>query len=163
MGRRIHLQANEVPAAKITPMIREINERDANEMVELIKQLASSTADINIDTVRFKIVDIMKLDHMKVFGYEKDGKIVGTCTLARIEGLSHGCRPFTVIENVVVLESARSNGIGRQLVRHAIDQAQAWDCYKVILETGSKNEWKLKFYEKCGLTRGGKTAFIKRF
>ena len=143
-------------------MIREINERDAGEMAELIKQLASSTAEIITDTIRSRILEMMQLDHMKVLGYEHDGKIVGTCTLAKVEGLSHGCRPFGVIENVVVLDSARSRGIGRQLVRHAIDQAEAWDCYKVILETGTKNEWKLRFYESCGLTRGSKTAFIKR-
>jgi GNAT superfamily N-acetyltransferase len=146
-----------------TRMIREINERDAHEMTELIKQLASSTMEVNTDAIRSKILEMMQLDHLKVFGYELEGKIVGTCTVARIEGLSHGCNPFAVIENVVVLNSARSNGIGRQLVRHAIDQAQAWDCYKVILETGTKNEWKLRFYESCGLTRGSKTAFIKRF
>ena len=144
-------------------MIREITERDAHEMAELIKQLASSTAEINKDAIKSKILEMMRLDHMKVFGYEQAGKIVGTCTLAKVEGLSHGCRPFAVIENVVVLDSARSRGIGRQLVRHSIDRAQAWDCYKVILETGTKNEWKLKFYESCGLARGSKTAFIKRF
>jgi GNAT superfamily N-acetyltransferase len=144
-------------------MIRVINEHDAVEMAELIRQLASSNAEIHTDTIRSKILEMAQLDHLRVFGYEQDGRIVGTCTLAKIEGLSHGCRPFAVIENVVVLDSVRSKGIGRQLVRHAIDLAQTWDCYKVVLETGTKQEWKLKFYESCGLTRGSKTAFIKRF
>jgi GNAT superfamily N-acetyltransferase len=64
---------------------------------------------------------------------------------------------------VVVLDTIRSKGIGKQLVRHAMAQAEKWNCYKVILETGSKDEWKLRFYDSCGLTRGGKTAFMKRF
>jgi GNAT superfamily N-acetyltransferase len=144
-------------------MIRVITEHDAFEMAELIRQLASSTAEIHTETIRSKILEMAQLDHLQVFGYEQDGRIVGTCTLARVEGLSHGYRPFAVIENVVVLDSVRSKGIGRQLVRHAIDQAQTWDCYKVVLETGTTQEWKLKFYESCGLTRGSKTAFIKRF
>ncbi len=84
-------------------------------------------------------------------------------TVGRIEGLSKDCRPFAVIENVIVHESKRRRGIGTQLVRHAIDQAEKRGCYKVVLETGTRNEGKLAFYENCGLVRGEKTAFIRRF
>lgn len=119
--------------------------------------------DEMVEKITAKISDIAKLEHMKVFGYEHAGEIVGTCTLGRVEGLSKECRPFAVIENVVVLDTIRCKGIGKQLVCHAIDQAEQWGCYKVILETGTKDEWKLRFYEKCGLTRGDKTAFMKRF
>ena len=147
-------------------MIREISEQDAGDMAELIRQLSPSEViltDEMVNMIRAKISAMAQLEHMKVFGYEQDGRIVGTCTLGRVEGLSKGCRPFAVIENVVVLDSIRSQGMGKQLVSHAIAEAEKWGCYKVILETGSKDEWKLKFYEKCGLTRGGKTAFMKRF
>jgi len=147
-------------------MIREISEQDACDMAELIRQLSPATVSVTenmVDAIRAKILAIAELNHMKVFGYEQDGRIVGSCTLGRVEGLSKECRPFAVIENVVVLDSIRSKGIGKQLVCHAIAQAEKWDCYKVILETGTEDEWKLRFYEKCGLTRGGKTAFMKRF
>ena len=147
-------------------MIREINELDAADMAGLIRQLSPFEVTVNEDMVaaiRAKILAITQLDHMKIFGYEQAGRIVGTCTLGRMEGLSKNCRSFAVIENVVVLDSNRSQGIGKQLVCHAIDQAEKWNCYKVILETGSQDEWKLRFYEKCGLSRGGKTAFMKRF
>lgn len=147
-------------------MIRQVKESDAPEMAELMCQLSSrsiAVSDEMISAIEAKISDISHLEYMEVFGYEVDGKIVGTCTLSRVEGLSWGCRPFGVIENVVVLDSHRCKGIGQHLVRHAIDEAQKWDCYKVILETGAKDEWKLRFYESCGLNRGEKTAFTKRF
>lgn len=147
-------------------MIREIIEKDAGDMAELIRQLSPSDVNVSenmVRAIRAKILSMAELNHMKIFGYEQDGKIVGTCTLGRMEGLSRECRPFAVIENVVVLDSTRNQGIGKQLVRHAITQAEQWGCYKVILETGSQDEWKLRFYEKCGLTRDSKTAFMKRF
>jgi GNAT superfamily N-acetyltransferase len=131
-----------------------------------LRQLSSSELSITdemIETIMAKISNMSQLEHMKVFGYEKDGKIIGTCTIGRVEGLSKGCRPFAVIENVVVLDSIRCHGIGKQLVCHAIAQAEKWNYYKVILETGTKSEWELRFYENCGLTRGDKTAFMKRF
>ena len=147
-------------------MIREISQQDARDMAELIRQLSPSDVNVTenmVSTLKAKISAIAELEHMKIFGYELDERIVGTCTLGRVEGLSKECRPFAVIENVVVLDSIRSQGVGKQLVCHAIAQAEKWNCYKVILETGTQEEWKLRFYEKCGLSRGGKTAFMKRF
>jgi GNAT superfamily N-acetyltransferase len=147
-------------------MIREINAQDALDMAELIRQLSPAEVEITaglVSALQTKIAALAKLDHMQIFGYETEGRIVGTCTLGRVEGLTKGCRPFAVIENVVVLDSIRGRGIGRQLVCHAMMQAEQWNCYKVILETGSQEPWKLRFYEDCGLSRGGKTAFMKRF
>ena len=147
-------------------MIREISEQDARDMAELIRQLSPSDVNVTeniVSALKAKISVMAELEHMKIFGYELDGRIVGSCTLGRVEGLSKECRPFAVIENVVVLDSIRSQGVGKQLVCHAIAQAEKWNCYKVILETGTQEEWKLRFYEKCGLSRGGKTAFMKRF
>ena len=147
-------------------MIREISQQDARDMAELIRQLSPSDVNVTenmVSTLKAKISAMAELEHMKIFGHELDGRIVGSCTLGRVEGLSKECRPFAVIENVVVLDSIRNQGIGKQLVCHAIAQAEKWNCYKVILETGTQEEWKLRFYEKCGLSRGGKTAFMKRF
>jgi GNAT superfamily N-acetyltransferase len=147
-------------------MIREVNTRDARDMAELMRQLNPSGVSITdemVEMIKAKISALAQLEHMKVFGYEQDGRIVGTCTLGRVEGLSKGCRPFAIIENVAVLDTIRSQAIGKKLVCHAIDEAEKWNCYKVILETGTEDEWKLRFYETCGLSRGGKTAFMKRF
>jgi GNAT superfamily N-acetyltransferase len=147
-------------------MIREVNEQDALDLAKLMLQLGAkkiSLTDELVHTIAAKIAGMERLDHMKVFGYEQDGRIVGTCTLGRVEGLSNDCRPFAIIENVSVLDAAQGRGIGTQLVRHAMSQAEKWNCYKVILETGTKEEWKLSFYDKCGLVRGAKTAFMKRF
>jgi GNAT superfamily N-acetyltransferase len=147
-------------------MIREIEVKDTNDMIVLLGQLNPhqiNFTDGMTDDIQEKIGEIQKYNHLKIFCYEHEGKAVGTCTVGRIEGLSHGCRPFAVIENVAVLDNMRLKGIGKALVCCAMNQAEAWNCYKVILETGSKREETLKFYEKCGLVRGDKTAFIKRF
>ena len=144
-------------------MIRELTERDAADVAELLKQLSPYPVCPDRQMLRAKILEIAGCERIKALGYESNSKIAGMCTVGRIEGLSKDCRPFAVIENAVVHESMRRNGIGTQLVRHAIGQAERWRCYKVTLETGTKNEGKLRFYENCGLARGEKTAFIKRF
>lgn len=144
-------------------MIREINEKDYKQIEILLKQLSPQPIEINSIDLISDIKRINSLDHMKIIGFELDDKIAGMCTIGRIEGISKNSRPFSVIENLIVKESLRSKGIGKKLLKHAIEIAKKWNCYKLILETGSKQGWKLSFYKKCGLTCGDKTAFIKRF
>ncbi len=152
-----------IPDRAGTTMIRELTDDDLADVIPLLIQLSPHAVDPDRETLRSKIVELRASEHVKVFGYESNIGIVGMCTVGRIEGLSHDCKPFAVIESVVVHESVRREGIGTQLVRHAVDQAEKWQCYKVVLETGTKNEGKLRFYEKCGMLRGEKTAFIRRF
>jgi GNAT superfamily N-acetyltransferase len=142
-------------------MIRPVNETDCTDISRLILQL-DPVDTIHDNRLKEKIGKMNAMQHMRLFGYEEYEKIIGMCTIGKIEGLSQKLRPFAVIENVVVDDSFRCRGIGRKLVLHAIDQAKQWNCYKVILGTGTKQDWKLKFYENCGFTKGEKTTFIKR-
>ncbi|MDC7221025.1 MAG: GNAT family N-acetyltransferase [Spirochaetales bacterium] len=143
-------------------MIRFIQEEDTPAVMELLKTLKPSQEVVG-KKLSDEIGRLTAIDHMRLIGFESDDKIVGMCTLIRNEGLSYGGRPFAVIENVVVNEDYQGKGIGKKVVSHAIELAKEWNCYKVILETGSKEEWKLQFYESCGLERGFKTAFIRTF
>jgi GNAT superfamily N-acetyltransferase len=149
-------------------MIREVHESDLRQIVVLLQQLhenspAEDKVPIDETILLATIRRIRLLEHVKVIGFESDGIIVGMCTIGRIEDLSHNGRPFAVIENVIVEHAHRQKGIGKRLVKHALAIGENWDCYKVILETGTGLEWKLSFYEKCGLERGGKKTFFKRF
>ncbi len=83
--------------------------------------------------------------------------------VVRIDGLSYNCRPFAIIENLVTDQEHRQNGYAKEVVTRAIDIAKDWNCYKVILETGTQQKWKWQFYRDCGLNQGEKTSFIKRF
>ena len=144
-------------------MIRTIVEEDYPEIKSLLEELAPFDASHSDVGLRADIDRINEQPNMELIGYDVDGKIAGMCTLGRVEGLSKGGRPFAVIENVVVASAHRSKGIGTTLIRSAIETARMWGCYKAILETGTRKVWKLGFYEKCGLEKGEKIAFIKRF
>ena len=85
--------------------------------------------------------------------------LVGTCVVAIIPSLAHGCRPWAVIEHVVTHPDYRRKGIGSSLLRAALAQADGENCYKVMLATGSKNPATLRFYENAGFRRSSKTLF----
>lgn len=77
------------------------------------------------------------------------GKLVGTATLF-IERKCGGVAGH--IEDVVVDESYRGQGIGKQLVERCIKEAKTLGCYKVVLDCSSENQ---AFYERCGFQENG--------
>lgn len=90
---------------------------------------------------------------------QKSSSLVGTCLIAIIPSLAHGCRPWAIIEHVVTHPDHRVKGIGSSLLRAALAQADAENCYKVMLATGSKNPATHRFYERAGFPLSGKMLF----
>lgn len=93
---------------------------------------------------------------------EVEGRLAATCTLVIIPNLTRGGRPYALIETVATLATHRRRGLGRAVMRAALDQAWAAGCYKVMLATGSRQEGVRRFYEALGFESGGKTFFEAR-
>lgn len=89
---------------------------------------------------------------------EVDGCAVSTCVLIVVPNLTRNQQPFAMIENVVIAAALRGQGLGKQVIQAAFEQAWAEGCYKVMLMTGRSDSAVLAFYEACGFERG-KTAF----
>jgi GNAT superfamily N-acetyltransferase len=98
--------------------------------------------------------------NLRYYVVEEEKKIVATCTLTLIPNLTRGLRPYGLIENVVTDPNFRKKGFATRVLRHALADAWQAGCYKVMLETGSKKEETLRFYEKAGFQSGVKTGFI---
>jgi|AntRauTorcE11898_2_1112593.scaffolds.fasta_scaffold59162_1 GNAT superfamily N-acetyltransferase len=90
-----------------------------------------------------------------------EGELVASCVLSITPNLTRGGQPWAVIENVVTHENHRGQGYGSQVVEYATGIAEEADCYKVMLLTGTDEDWKLDFYEGCGFDRENKTGFVQ--
>ncbi len=88
-----------------------------------------------------------------------DAQLVTSCTLLLVPNLTRGCRPYALIENVVTTTAYRGRGYGRAILQHACDIAWQHGCYKVMLQTGRKDDATLAFYESAGFDRTIKQAF----
>ena len=66
------------------------------------------------------------------------------------------------LENVVVEESLRGTGLGRQLMAATLQAAWEAGCYKAMLLTGSWRESTRAFYRACGFDPDAKTAYLAR-
>jgi GNAT superfamily N-acetyltransferase len=80
-----------------------------------------------------------------------DGGAVGTIDVIVSPNLTRDVHPFAVIENVVVVPTARRRGVGRQLMEAAFDFAQSLGCYKVQLVSANKRDAAHHLYDAMGL------------
>jgi ribosomal protein S18 acetylase RimI-like enzyme len=79
-----------------------------------------------------------------------DGSVVGCLQLCILPGLSSQGASRALIEDVRVSTTLRSQGIGEQLVRWAIGEAQARGCKLVELLTHQTRVEAQRFYKRLG-------------
>ena len=140
--------------------LRAARRDDLDALVALYVQLNPDNAGTPRDALPAIFERILATDGLEILVGELAGRIVATCYLNVIPNLTRGGRSYAVIENVVVDAALRGLGHGRTLMRHALGRAWAGGCYKVLLQTGSRDPAVLGFYEACGFSRTDKTGFV---
>jgi GNAT superfamily N-acetyltransferase len=82
-------------------------------------------------------------------------EIIGTFVLLIMHHLSHHGARSIVIEDVVVRDDWRSQGVGRTMMEYAVRRGRALGCYKLMLSSGIKRERAHAFYETLGFQKHG--------
>ncbi|MFX3636937.1 MAG: GNAT family N-acetyltransferase [Candidatus Pristimantibacillus sp.] len=75
-------------------------------------------------------------------------------------------RPETVeLVNIAVEENSQGKGIGKQMVKHAIQQAKLLGCKTIEVGTGNSGVGQLALYQKCGfrMTWVDRDFFIRHY
>jgi GNAT superfamily N-acetyltransferase len=81
--------------------------------------------------------------------------IVGTFALLVMDNLGHLGAPSGVVEDVVVAPDQQGNGVGKAMMRFAVDRCREKGCYKLMLSSNLKRARAHAFYEQIGFTRHG--------
>lgn len=142
-------------------MVREITESDLTGLFELYTQLHGNPIPENTAELSALCRKILDDENHHIIVAEEDGKIVSSCVCVIVPNLTHGQRPYALIENVVTDEAYRRRGLATACLDFAREISVRKNCYKMMLLTGSKEESTLRFYEKAGYNRNDKTAFIQ--
>lgn len=79
-------------------------------------------------------------------------RLVGTLDILIVPNLTHGARPFMLVENVVVDRATRRRGVAAALMRAAVDSARSANCYKIQLVSNLARVEAHRFYESAGFT-----------
>lgn len=131
--------------------IREIELYDIKKGFLNVLTNLSEVGDLNLHDA-LKILEIIKRNPFhKIFVAVDDGcEVIGTITLLVEPKFIHVGGFVAHIEDVVVRKGYERKGIGRALMRTAIEHAKELGCYKCILAC---NESVAGFYEKLGFRR----------
>lgn len=87
--------------------------------------------------------------------------VVGTYALLVMHNLAHCGAPSAIAEDVVVTQQRRGQGIGRQLMAHAMGEAARAGCYKLALSSNGKRHAAHVFYEGLGFERHGLSFVVQ--
>lgn len=142
-------------------MVREAIRKDLDSLLELYLHLHETSIpkhDIHLKNTWDKI---MNDDKYHIIVYEKDGKIVASCTCIIIPNITRTVRPYAFVENVVTHSDYRNKGYASECLAYAKKLADSENCYKMMLITGSKDPKTLRFYENAGYSSKDKTAFTQ--
>lgn len=129
--------------------IREVTKGDLNDLCRLYEELMDHQPT-NYEKI-VEVYEVMQASgNYHVLGAFKDGVLAGSVMGIICQDLVGECRPFMVIENVVVSDRFRRLGIGKQLMMNIEAIARERDCNYVILVSGGQRKEAHAFYEKLG-------------
>ena len=142
-------------------MIREAAPHDLEGLLRLYTHLHEKSVPEDSPRRQALWERILNEPDYHIIVAEEDGQIVSSCVCVIVPNLTHGLRPYALIENVVTHADFRKRGLATACLHYARELAEQQDCYKMMLMTGSKEESTLRFYERAGYSRGDKTAFTQ--
>ncbi|WP_380285835.1 GNAT family N-acetyltransferase [Kitasatospora purpeofusca] len=110
--------------------------------VEVGEAYARAFADLDADPRN----EMLVLD-------EGDGTVVGYLQVTYIPGLGRGGAERALIEGVRVRADRRGSGLGRELMRRAIERARERGCTLVQLTSHKRRTGAHRFYASLGFDR----------
>lgn len=143
-------------------MVREAKRTDLNGILLLYTHLHDNPLPQSAENAEHVWDQILKNPSCYVVVNETFGRIISSCTLVIVPNLTHGQRPYALVENMVTDASFYNQGFGSACLREAKRIAVQNNCYKIMLMTGSQKPETLRYYEKAGYSRNEKTAFLQQ-
>ncbi len=92
------------------------------------------------------------------------GELTGSVLSILCTDIFGACRPFLVIENLIVRSDCRGTGIGHLLMEHAEKRARRHGCGYTMLVSDARRERAHRFYRSLGYTeeKGFKKYFLPK-
>lgn len=142
--------------------IQKVTEKDLEQLAGLYEELAEEKQDIRKLEDVFQKID-SNSDYFLAGAVDENGALLGSMMGILCFDAVSGCRPFLVIENVIVKSTCRGRGVGRMLMERLEAFAKEHDCWYAILVSSAARTGAHKFYESLGFDKDPVRGFRKRF
>ncbi len=129
-------------------VIDKINHEDLNSLAGLYYELSGRETDINKMKEIFSSME-SNPDYI-ILGVKEKDNLVGSLMGVVCKDLLGDCKPFIVIENVIVSSKYRGKGIGKKLIVNIEEVARRRGCSYIMFVSAKERSKAHKFYEKIG-------------
>ncbi len=136
--------------------IRQAGEADLPAVLALYAQPDLDNGKVlSEDEARAVFAQFARYPNYRLFVALRDDTVVGTYALLVMHNLAHRGAPSAIAEDVVVDKACQGQGIGRQMMAHALQLAKEVGCYKLALSSNRKRKDAHAFYESLGFQQHG--------
>jgi ribosomal protein S18 acetylase RimI-like enzyme len=138
-------------------ILREATDDDLPQVLALYAQPGLDDGDVlSVEQAREVFAQFARYPSYRLFvAGDSAGCVLGSYALLVMHNLAHRGTPSAVVEDVVVDQACRSQGIGRRMMDHARVMAREVGAYKLALSSNLKRERAHAFYESLGFQRHG--------
>ena len=141
--------------------IRQATEADLPAVLALYAQPGLDDGEtLGLEEARAMLAGFARYPNYRLFVACDGTEVVGTYALLVMHNLAHCGAPSAIAEDVVVTHQRRGQGIGRQLMAHAMAEAARAGCYKLALSSNGKRHAAHAFYDGLGFERHGLSFVI---
>lgn len=133
--------------------IKQIEPQDLPALNQLYHELMGTPPNeqhMNAQQMQKTFQQMKKQGQYYVLGAYDQDKLVGSVMGVECMDLMGSCEPFMVVENVIVSERVRRQGVGQKLMLKIEHIAKDLGCAYIILVSGDQRKEAHRFYEKLG-------------
>jgi ribosomal protein S18 acetylase RimI-like enzyme len=142
--------------------IRQATERDLDDVLALYAQPAMDDGQVmDLASAQKVFAEFARHPSYRLFvACGGQAQVLGSYALLIMPNLAHRGTPSAVVEDVVVSQQHQGQGIGRQMMSHAVQLAREAGCYKLALSSNTKRSSAHAFYESLGFRKHGISFYV---
>lgn len=140
--------------------IMKITYDDLDDLSNLYEELLGRKTNLQKFNENFDWINSNK-DYLLIGAKDDNGNLIGSLLGIVCKDLGGECKPFIVIENVIVKSGCRKMGIGKELMIFIEEFARSRNCYFTMLVSTFRRKGAHKFYESIGYDKDVVQGFKK--
>jgi len=140
--------------------IEKINSDDLIELSDLYEELSGNKTNIEKMKENYDWINTNP-DYILIGAKDDNKNLVGSLLGIMCHDVVGECRPFMVLENVIVRSDYRGLGIGKQLMSFIEDYCRKRKCYYIIFVSSKSRKESHRFYESLGYDINAVQGFKK--
>jgi ribosomal protein S18 acetylase RimI-like enzyme len=140
--------------------IDRINVNDLIELSNLYEELSGAKTDMVKMKENFNLIN-SNADYILIGAKDENNTLVGSLLGIICRDVVGECRPFMVLENVIVKSNCRGLGVGKKLVKFIEDYSRERKCYYIIFVSSADRKEAHRFYQSLGYDINAVQGFKK--